>query len=128
MKEIYYNAGIRIRDLREQNHYTREKLSEMADISPKFLYEIESGQKGFSADTLYRLAQALGTNADYILYGKYEKNTSEEMLRPAVRNKFFQTLIKTACILYVDNFPHFTRISKSYPHPYDAVSFLKFKL
>lgn len=80
-KEIYYNAGIRIRDLREQNHYTREKLSEMADISPKFLYEIESGQKGFSADTLYRLAQALGTNADYILYGKYEKSTSEEMLR-----------------------------------------------
>ena len=52
MKKIYYDAGNRIRYLREKQHYTREQLAEMADISPKFLYEIESGQKGFSADTL----------------------------------------------------------------------------
>ena len=47
MKKLYKNAGIRIRFLREERHYTREYLAEMADISPKFLYEIESGQKGF---------------------------------------------------------------------------------
>lgn len=52
MKKVYYDAGNRIRYLRERQHYTREQLAEMADISPKFLYEIESGQKGFSADTL----------------------------------------------------------------------------
>ncbi len=40
--------GTRIRYIRELNHYTREELAEYADISSKFLYEIESGQKGFS--------------------------------------------------------------------------------
>ena len=53
MKTIYYDAGIRIRCLREEKHYTREKLAEMAEISTKFLYEIEVGSKGVSADTLY---------------------------------------------------------------------------
>lgn len=37
MKKLYKNAGIRIRFLREERHYTREYLAEMADISPKFL-------------------------------------------------------------------------------------------
>lgn len=72
MKNIYYNAGIRIRYLREKRRYTREKLSEMADISPKFLYEIETGSKGFSADTLYRIAKALDTKMDFILCGTSE--------------------------------------------------------
>lgn len=36
MKKLYKNAGIRIRFLREERHYTREYLAEMADISPKF--------------------------------------------------------------------------------------------
>lgn len=47
----------------------------------KFLYEIESGQKGFSADTLYRLAEALETNADYILYGEYRGKIDNELGR-----------------------------------------------
>lgn len=81
MKKIYNNAGSRIRYLREERHYTREQLSEMADISPKFLYEIENGQKGFSADTLYKLAEALETNADYILGGKSRRESEDEILQ-----------------------------------------------
>lgn len=81
MKNVYYSAGIRIRYLREEKHYTREKLAEMAEISPKFLYEIEVGSKGFSADTLYKLAEALETNADFILYGEYRGKSDNEALR-----------------------------------------------
>lgn len=51
------------------------------NIYNKFLYEIESGQKGFSADTLYRLAEALETNADYILYGEYRGKIDNELGR-----------------------------------------------
>jgi len=43
MKKIYHEAGTRIRALREEKHYSRERLSEMAGISPKFLYEVENG-------------------------------------------------------------------------------------
>ena len=42
MNSFYYNIGGRIRALRELNRYTREKFAEIADISPKFLYEIET--------------------------------------------------------------------------------------
>lgn len=62
-------AGIRIRLVREMNHLTREQLAELAEISPKFLYEIETGKKGFSAYTLYRIAEGLSVSADFILTG-----------------------------------------------------------
>lgn len=69
MNDFYCAAGARIRELRDGKHHTREYLSELADISPKFLYEIETGQKGFSADTLYRISQALTVSCDYIMTG-----------------------------------------------------------
>ena len=39
--------GERIRELREVQNYTREVFAEKAGISSKFLYEIETGKKGF---------------------------------------------------------------------------------
>ena len=52
MNNIYIEAGKRIRKVRENKNYTRDYVSIKADISSKFLYEIENGLKGFSADTL----------------------------------------------------------------------------
>lgn len=69
MNDFERETGARIRALRETVGYSRERLSEMADISVKFLYEIECGKKGMSALTLYHLAHALGVSADSILRG-----------------------------------------------------------
>lgn len=74
MNELYYNAGERIRNLRVLQNLTREQLAEKASITPQFLYDIEMGRKGFSADTLYRIATALAVKSDYILTG-YETHT-----------------------------------------------------
>lgn len=63
-------AGQRIQYLRELNGYTREAFSEKAKISSKFLYEIESGKKGFSAEVLLQIARALSVNCDYIMTGR----------------------------------------------------------
>lgn len=57
-------AGQRIRELREIQNYTRESLAEKVDISVKFLYEIETGKKGFSAETLCRISKALSVSCD----------------------------------------------------------------
>ncbi len=62
-------VGERIAYLRTANHYTRESFAELVGISPKFLYEIEAGRKGFSADTLCRIASTLGVSCDYIMTG-----------------------------------------------------------
>lgn len=69
MNDFERETGARVRALRETAGYSREQLSEKADISVKFLYEIESGKKGMSALTLYHLTRALGVSADSILRG-----------------------------------------------------------
>ncbi len=62
-------VGRRIKGLRLARKMTREELAEAAELSTSFLYEIETGKKGFSAYTLESLAGALDVQADYILRG-----------------------------------------------------------
>lgn len=70
--------GARIRELREMKHYTRESLAEKVHISAKFLYEIEAGKKGFSAETLCKLAEALSVSCDYIMMGEEKEHRGME--------------------------------------------------
>ena len=73
-------VGNRIRELREMHNYTREEMAEMVEISPKFLYEIESGKKGFSSDVLCKIARTLTVSCDYIMYGEEQSlKISEKM-------------------------------------------------
>lgn len=80
MDKFYSNAGGKIRELREKKGYTREKFAEIADISPKFIYEIETGQKGFSAGTLYRIAKGLCVSCEYILSGETKGAYDDEVI------------------------------------------------
>lgn len=73
-------AGERIRKLREMQNCTREEFAGKAEISPKFLYEIEIGKKGFSADTLCRIARALSVSCDYIMFGEEKGYQSAEKI------------------------------------------------
>ena len=63
------SIGERIQQLRKMNGYTREQFSEKINISPKFLYEIEKGQKGFSVAVLFRIAKEFSVTCDYIVSG-----------------------------------------------------------
>ena len=73
--------GERIRELREIQHYTREYFAEKIDISSKFLYEIETGKKGFSVNILKRMSEVLSVSCDYILLGEdKEHRTSEKII------------------------------------------------
>lgn len=73
-------AGQRIREMREAHSYTREALAELVDISDKFLYEIETGKKGFSADVLCRLSKALSVSCDYIMFGEEKEHYGMEKI------------------------------------------------
>ena len=61
--------GKRIRQIREEKEMTREQWATSADITTKFLYEVENGKKGLSAVTLLKIANALSCSCDYILLG-----------------------------------------------------------
>lgn len=70
VSSVYVKAGERIEQLRKTKGYTRDFLANKTNISTKFLYEIETGKKGFTAEVLYRLSDALEVKCDYILVGK----------------------------------------------------------
>ena len=55
----YMHSSEKIKGLRIHQGYTVEQLAEEANISTKFLYEIEAGRKGFSANVLYKISKAL---------------------------------------------------------------------
>ena len=71
--KLYVEVGKRIHQIRSDRGYTRSMLAKKAEISEKFLYEIETGKKGFSSEILYRIANVLGASCDYILCGKRKK-------------------------------------------------------
>lgn len=73
MGDFIIDSGKRIRHLREKAGLSREKLSDLAGIGVKFLYEIECGKKGMSAYTLFNLSKALVVGCDYILTGNIKK-------------------------------------------------------
>ena len=52
-------VGEKIRVCRKQAGMSQEKLSEKADLSPKYLGEVERGYVNISLDSLLRIAKAL---------------------------------------------------------------------
>jgi transcriptional regulator with XRE-family HTH domain len=52
-------VGENIRTFRKQAQMSQEMLAEKADLSPKYLGEVERGIVNISLDTLMRIAKAL---------------------------------------------------------------------
>lgn len=80
--------GLRIQEIRKEQSMTREDLAEKAEISTKFLYEVEMGKKGLSAESVYKISQALSISCDYLLtgegkdkYSKIEKLSQKQIKR-----------------------------------------------
>ena len=70
--------GINRRKLRWKKEISREQLAVKMGITTKYLYEIERAKKGFSADTLMKIAKALSCSCDYILQGINEPKEDEK--------------------------------------------------
>lgn len=69
--------GQRIQEIRKERNMTREDLAEKAEISTKFLYEVESGKKGLSAESVCKISQALSISCDYLLTGEGKNKSSK---------------------------------------------------
>lgn len=70
--------GNRMRQVRKSHNMSREQLAERAGVSSKFIYEIERGMKGMSAETVSKIAKALGESCDFLINGQDEEGDSRE--------------------------------------------------
>jgi transcriptional regulator with XRE-family HTH domain len=80
MELNYTEIGQRIRKQRELIGYSREKLAEKLDVSAKFCSDIELGTRGMSLETLSKLTATLRMSSDYILFGKREETSVDELI------------------------------------------------
>ncbi len=80
MNELNIEVGVRIAELRKQRGYTRERLSELADISVQFLADIEKGRKSMTVATLKRISAALLVSTDYIVNGITENGDNSGII------------------------------------------------
>ena len=87
--------GKRIRQIREEKEMTRDQLAARAEITSKFLYELESGKKGLSANTLLKLANALSCSCDYILSGV--KSGEGKYGNEVLNKQFFKDFNEKQC-------------------------------
>ena len=73
--------GSRINAERRKVGLTQEGLSEIVNVTPHYIYEIERGMKAMSVETLMNLSEALELSVDYILYGIQRRNLGKIYVR-----------------------------------------------
>lgn len=73
-----FDFGQRVRAARQKAGLTQSQLAEKIDASVNHISAIERGVYETRTDTLKSLAVALGTSADYLLFGTQENNTPLE--------------------------------------------------
>lgn len=75
MKDLNYDEiGKRIKIKRKEMKLTQEKLSEIIDVSPSYISEIERGSSICSLATITNIADTLNTSLDYLVLGITENN------------------------------------------------------
>lgn len=74
MELDYVSLGKRIREKRLERHWTQEYLAEIADVEPSNLSHIERAATKVSLPTLVKIANALKTTLDELIYDSLSKN------------------------------------------------------
>lgn len=76
----------RVKALRIENGWSREQLAERAKVSAKFLYDIEHGTRGMSAESLCKISRALGQSCDFLIYGEKEEHNSRNKVMDIIED------------------------------------------
>ena len=84
-KDFNLMVGLRIREVRETSHLTREEFCEYCDLSESFLADVERGKKGISAASLYRICKFMNVSSDYLLFG-YENGFDTDVIIELVKS------------------------------------------
>lgn len=90
----YVQIGKRIKIKRKEMELTQERLSELIDVSPSYISEIERGSSICSLATISNICYILNTSLDYLVFGITENNSDQtftEVLKsvPEKNHKLF---------------------------------------
>ena len=72
-KRMSVDFGKRVKLARKKVGYTQSQLAEHIDVSVNHISAIERGVYETRVDTLKKMADALGTTTDYLVYGEEDE-------------------------------------------------------
>ena len=84
--------GERIRSTREAIGLSREKFSEIIDISDIFLGQIERGERSLSLKTLSSIVSFTGVSTDFLLFGDDSQNSYVKKINRILKNSSEDTI------------------------------------
>ena len=73
--------GKRIRATREERGYSCSDIAEKTGLSDTFIYQVERGEKGISAENAGKIAEAMGVSVDYLIFGNVNRDSNDEFLK-----------------------------------------------
>ena len=79
--ESNINMGNRIQAARERAGMTREKFAEYIEVTPRFVYDFETGRVGISLPTLKKICEVLSISSDSLLWDKTTQAGIDEKLK-----------------------------------------------
>ena len=82
-KQINIEIGERIKQAREEKHFTQEKLAETIDVSTQYVSDLERGVVGASLATIKSVCIALNVSSDQLLFGKAPEEITQSKLMGA---------------------------------------------
>ena len=104
----YVEIGNRIRIEREKFDMTREKFSELLNLSPYFLGQIERGERKMSINTLINISECLHISIDSLFFEQINANTNNDVLHSLI-NKCSEKEVKVIEGLIKLLLPHLAR-------------------
>ena len=99
----FEDIGTRIKKRRIELNLTQEKLAEKTDLTETHIGAIERATSKCSIETLVKLAEVLGLNVDYLLFGTTANNidyTFAKIMKELPKEK--QTLFIELCQAIAD--------------------------
>lgn len=81
-----YDVGERVRTIRENEGYTREKFAEILDVSLSTLANVELGRTQIPNIMLINLYNIFGISSDDILHGTKKSDTMQKRIIRIISN------------------------------------------
>lgn len=90
-RELYREMGERLREYRNQFHYTQEQTAELLDMSLAYYGRVERGINGLSLEKLLLAYKKMDIDPTYLITGDMHREiTFEGLLKDCPRDKQYE--------------------------------------
>ena len=93
------NLGIEIKRNRKLLKLTQERLAELIDVNPHYIYEIERGLRIPSLPVLVSLCEQLHVSIDSLLSANVRSNTDNDELDRLIKNLNYTQRLNLANVI-----------------------------